>query len=176
MAELKEFLDQIKSNDVNVSYQASTTAGPMGAQAVMPLAEVMKLDIRTNGRAATLALQNIVHHAARPGAQTEARAVAEELLRVAAVPTQPRAVRGNCLYLVGFIGSPEAIPALVKLLDDRVIREDARMALERIPGDESLGALRKAAETAPADFRKNLQQSLHNRGLTYSTAGVASAI
>ena len=49
------------------------------------------------------------------------------------------------------------------------------MILERIPGNASLNALRQAAKEAPADFRPNAEQSLHNRTLTRQTAGVASA-
>ena len=40
-----------------------------------------------------------------------------------------------------------------------------RMVLERIPGDESLAALKEGLETLPEDFRLHIAQSLRNRGV-----------
>jgi hypothetical protein len=39
------------------------------------------------------------------------------------------------------------------------------MVLERIPGEESLAALRAGIETLPEDFRLNIAQSLRKRGV-----------
>jgi HEAT repeat protein len=172
MPDLKETLEQLKSEDMKVRNAAMEAAGPLGPTAVAPLAELMKLDVRTSGRDAKLALQNVVNYSGRPGAETEAKAVTAELLKVASSANHPRFIRGDALCWVGYIGGPDAIPALVKLLDDRVIREDARTALERIPGEQSLAALKKAESAGATDFRKNIQQSIRNRGLTGQTVGI----
>jgi len=172
MPDLKIFLSQIKSDDSAVRYAAWRSAGPMGAEAIKPLADLMKEDDRKVGKAAKEAAQQIVHHAARPGAQDEARAVADALVKVAASP-RPRMVRSNALYWLGLVGDDAVVPALVKLLGDREIREDARMALERLPSDDALRALRDAAKTVSPDFRPNIEQSLRNRAMTAATTGVA---
>jgi hypothetical protein len=49
------------------------------------------------------------------------------------------------------------------------------MALERVPGRESLRALEQARASAPSDFKANLEQSVHNRRLTSATAGTQPA-
>ena len=46
-----------------------------------------------------------------------------------------------------------------------VLREDARMALERIPGKRSVAVLEAALKAAPEDFKPNIGQSLRARGL-----------
>ena len=172
MATLQETLKQLKSDDMTERYQAWESAGPLGPTAVRPLAELMKLDVRTVGKAGKLALQNVVNYAGKPGSEADAKAVAKELMIVAADPRNPRMVRADALYFIGTIGGVEQIPGLVKLLADRVVREDARQALERVPGEESLAAMKTAATNVQADFKKNIQQSLHNRGLMRETVGI----
>ncbi len=171
MDNLQEFLDQIKSSEANVRYAAWRSAGPMGAQAVAPLADLMASSDKGVAKAAQGALQAIVHHAGRPGAGREARAVAEELLKVAA-SNRLRRVRAEALNWLGMIGEGRVVPGIAKLLGDAELREDARMALERIPGRDAQRALENAFKTAPADFKANLEQSLYNRKLTPATVGI----
>ena len=175
MSDLKQVLKEIQSTDASDWYKSTQEAGPLGPEAVKPLADLMKLDDRTKGRAAKLSLQAVVHTAAAPGNEAQKKAVAVELLKIASIASYPRIVRSDLLYWLGLVGGPDEVPGLAKLLNDRIIREDARMALERIPGDESLQVLKKAATSGPTDFRKNFAQSLHNRALTRDTAGIKSS-
>jgi len=62
------------------------------------------------------------------------------------------------------IGGDESVDKIVACLKDNEVRENARMALERIPGAESLAALEKALESVPDDFKLNIAQSLRKRG------------
>ena len=175
MADVKQVVREIQSQDAGDWYKATQEAGPLGPEAVKPLADLMKLDDRTKGRAAKLSLQAVVHTAAAPGNDAQRKAVAAELLKLASTPGYPRIVRSDLLYFVGLVGGAEQVPGLAKLLDDRIVREDARMALERIPGDESLAALKKASTSGATDFRRNIAQSLHNRALSNQTLGIKSA-
>ena len=97
---VKLFLGKIDSSDADVRYAAWRSAGPQGAQAVAPLCERLDGADRGVGKAAKGALQAIVHHAARPGAATEASTVSAALLKVAqserSAPT-----RGYALHLLG---------------------------------------------------------------------------
>lgn len=171
MDELQEFLEKIKSEEADLRYAAWRAAGPRGAAAVGPLTELMSSSDRGVAKAAHEAMQHITHYAARPGAQKEARAVSVELLKVAA-STAPKMVRAEALNFLGFVGDDRAVPGIRKLLANADVRDEARMALERIPGNASLRALQQSLKSAPEDFKPNLEQSLHNRRLTPATAGI----
>ncbi len=170
-ANVNQLINTIKTGDADARYAAWRAAGPAGAAAVAPLAELIDSTDKGASRAATEALGRVAHYAARPSAPpVERQAVAVELLRVATAP-RPRMVRAEALHLLGFVGNGNTVPPLARLLNDPEVREDARLALERIPGPQSLRALEEALRRAPADFKPNLQQSLHNRRLTRASVG-----
>lgn len=173
--DLEAFLAQIRSEDAEQRYKAWRGAGPFGAKAVVPLAELAASPLPGVAKAAREALQVIVHHAGRPGATDEARAVAAALLSVAESPRQSTRVRADALHWLGFVGDARAVPGIARLLNEPGVRDEARMALERIPGRESLRALRQARDTAPADFKAHLEQSLRARALTPATVGTKPA-
>ena len=77
---------------------------------------------------------------------------------------RPVALRRELLWLLSEIGGDESVPSIAALLNQESLREDARMVLERIPGDTSLTALHKALDAGPKDFRLNIAQSLRARG------------
>ncbi len=91
---------------------------------------------------------------------------------MAAQPERPRIVRVETLKWLALVGDNESIPALVKLLQDPIVREDARLALERIPGDASLAALTAAAASAQDDFKSNLNQSIYMRKVAPQSLGI----
>jgi len=170
---VEEFLAQIRSSDVDTRYKAWQSAGPIGAEAIVALSALAAGDDKWVGLAATGAMEKIAHYSARPGAGSEAEAVSAELLKVAA-SHKPRVIRANALHLVGFIADNRSIPGLVKLLSDLEIREDARLALEKIPGSAATEAFKRAVKTAPGDFLPQIKQSLYNRSLSLKTVGTLS--
>ncbi len=150
--------------------EAWQQAGPLGARAVAPLTDLLAHDAPEVARAAHKALRRIVHHAGRPGAPSSERvAVSRALADQLAVQSQ-EGVRRNLIWLLSEIGGDEVVPALTALLSNPALRDDARMALERIPGRKSLAALQKALAAAPPDFRPNLAHALRVRGR--KTSGV----
>jgi HEAT repeat protein len=170
--ELQAFLARIEDKDAGARMTAARGAGPLGAAAVVPLGDRMASSDPGVAKAAGEGLKVIVHHAARPGAGSEAKAVSTELARLLE-PGRPRSVRGEAAYLLGFVGGDEAVPALARLLGDPELREDARLALERIPGRAATRALERALKTAAPEFRPNLEQSLRHRRLTRETGRTA---
>ena len=64
------------------------------------------------------------------------------------------------------IGGEQAVDPIATLFSDNDLREDARCALERQPGEKSLAALEKSLTTVSHDFRSNVAQSLRARGIT----------
>lgn len=162
-AKLNELIQNLKSTDAEVRYAAWRLAGPAGAAAIIPIADLMASTDKGVVRSATEALGRVTHYAARPAAsKNEKRAVAQALLQVATSP-RPRLVRGEALHQLGFVADERNVSAIARLLDDPEVREDARMALERIPGTASLRALEDALRRAPVDFQPNLRQAINNR-------------
>lgn len=161
-AALAEFLEKIKSPDDAVRGPAWQNAGPLGAPAVVPLGEVMTHADFEVARSAKRAIERIVRHAGRPGADAERRAVAGELVKL--LRHAHPSVRKHALWMLSEIGEDDVVPPMAALLEDPEVREDARCALERIPGRAATTALRKALATAPEAFKYALAHSLRVRG------------
>ena len=160
---LDDLIAKIKDKDDAVRGPAWQNAGPFGAPAVKPLANVMADPEMEVARAAKRALWKVVRHAGRPGADQEKRAVTTELLTL--LQGSPTHVRREVLWMLSEIGSDDAVPHIAALISDRDVREDARAALERIPGNKSLGALKDSLKTASEDFQPAIAQSLRVRGV-----------
>jgi HEAT repeat protein len=161
--ELKELVKEIQSDKPEARTKAWQQAGNIGASAVKPLAKLCTEDDTEVRRAAKRGLEKIVHTVGVPGVQAAKAAVIRELLDLLG-GTQPVSLRRDILWLLSEIGSGECVESIAALLKHDALREDARMALERIPGDVSLAALRQALRSMPEDFRINIAQSLRARG------------
>ena len=161
---VKELLAGIKDADDKVRTQAWLNAGQAGAPAVTSLAEVMTDDDLEVARAAKRALWKIVRHAGRPRAVKEKRAVEKELVGLLG-KDQPVPVRREVIWMLSEIGARNSIKALSRLIANKKLREDARMALERIPSKQAVQALKFRFRKAPGDFKPNLAQSLRKRGV-----------
>jgi HEAT repeat protein len=153
----------IRSENDDARSAAWRSAALMGATAVGPLAALLSEESPDIVRATERALWGIVRHAGRPGADPERQAVSAALVPLLS-DERPGSVRREVLWMLSEIGGPATVQPVAALLSNKELREDARMSLERIPGDESLLALRKALSAAPDDFKANLAQSLRRRG------------
>jgi len=158
-----ELLAGIKSDSAEKRTKSWQSAGQVGAPAVKPLAEVMTDDNLEVARAAKRALWKIVRHAGRPKANKEKRAVEKELIGLLG-RKQPVAVRREVLWMLSEIGARISIKPITGLMRNKNLREDARMALERIPSKRALTTLKAAFKKAPEDFKPNIAQSLRKRG------------
>jgi HEAT repeat protein len=158
-----ELLAGIKSDSAEKRTKTWQSAGEVGAPAVKSLAKVMTDDNLEVARAAKRALWQIVRYTGRPGANKERRAVVVELIALLG-DDQPVAVRQEVLWMLSEIGGRRDIEPIAGLMKNEDLREDARMALERMPNRRALAALNAAFEAAPEDFKPNLAQSLRKRG------------
>ena len=161
---VKELLAGIKDANDKVRTQAWLNAGQAGAPAVKPLAEVMSNDDLEVARAAKQALWKIVRHAGRPRAVKEKRAVEAELVDLLG-DNPPVSVRREVIWMLSEIGAGNSIKSIARLITNKELREDARMALERIPSKRALQALKSRFKNAPEDFKPNMAQSLRKRGV-----------
>ncbi len=163
---IEELIAKIKDPSDPIRAEGWTNAGPCGARAVKPLAAIVadaQAD-REVARAAQRALWTIVRFAGGPDADDDRPAVAAEITTLLA-PERGAALRRDACWMLSEIGGAPEVPALAALLSDREVREDARCALERIPGPESLAALESALAAAEESFRPALAQSLRARGV-----------
>jgi HEAT repeat protein len=159
-------IDNIKNPDDAVRGPAWQSAPRFGAPAVKPLFKLLADPDFEAARAAKRALWKIVRHAGRPGAGPEREAVAAELVLVLQNPAA--AVRREALWMLSELGREDAVAPVAALLADQDVHDDARAALERIPGERSLAALKKGLTTAPEEYRPAIAQSLRARGVPVS--------
>jgi HEAT repeat protein len=165
-AALNDLVAKIKSTDDAVRGPAWQGAGPAGAPAVAPLAEVM-LDANFEiARSAKRAIEKIVRYAGRPGADAERQAVQSALVKL--LKHTNLNVRCHAVWMLSEVGDDSAVGPMAALLGDAEAREDARCALTRVPGAAATAALKKALDSAPEEFKYALADSLRARGETVS--------
>ncbi len=160
---LKELVKEIQSDNPGTRTAAWQQAGAVGASAVKPLAKLCTEENLEVGRAAKRGLERIVRTVGAPGVQPAKSTVIRNLLSLLD-DSQPVALRRDILWLLSEIGGAESVEPIAALLKQDDLREDARMALERIPGEKSLASLRNALGYVTEDFRLNIAQSLRARG------------
>jgi HEAT repeat protein len=158
-------LAEIASDDPEVRTAAWQQAGNYGASAVAPLVNLANTAETEVARAACRGLQKLVREAGRPGNEEVCAGVSAAL--VAALDEDlSDGTRSEVLWRLSECGGAEAVAPIAANLTREAVREDARMALERIPSDAALEALRRALEEAPEDYRTAVAQSLRARGET----------
>jgi len=162
---LDELIAKIRDKNDKVRAEAMFGAGKVGARAVKPLAEVMATDADFEiARAARRAMWQIVRSVGRPGADRERKATVAELLPLVG-EGRPAAVRREAMWMLSEIAGDEAVAPAAAVLKDKELREDARMVLQRLPGEKSLAALKAGLAAAPEDFKPNIASSLRARGV-----------
>lgn len=161
---VEELLAAIRSDQPETRTAAWLQAGAVGPAALAPLAELLTDAHLEVARSAKHAMWKITRTAGAPGAQVKSAALSAlvELL----ADGRPAAVRRESLWMLSEIGDATCVPAMSRLLLHAELHDDGRMALERIPGPESLAALQAALDLAPPDLKYPLAQSLRNRGAT----------
>lgn len=161
---LEDVLRDIQSDDDDVRTSAWLRAGSLGASAVKPLIVLTSHPSPEVARAAKRGLWQVVRRSGRPGADAEREAVSAALVGFLFDDVSV-ALRRDILWMVSESGGGASIEPVAALIANPDLREDARMTLERIPGDASLAALQAALESVPEDFKLNIAQSLRQRGV-----------
>jgi hypothetical protein len=161
---LDQLIQDIQSDDHIVRAAARDQAGTVGAVAIGPCGEIAASDNFEVARAANRAIQNIVYFTGRPGAEAEAAAVAAELLNLLD-ESKPTQLRKDALWMIWQIAGEQATNRVAACLEDPEIAEDARMALERLPGEAATAALKTAFDKASEVDRPALAYSLGMRGV-----------
>ena len=165
-----QLIARIKGDDEAARAAAWQNAASAGPAAVKPLAALIIDGNIETARAAKRALWVIVRHVGRPGADAEKKPVVAQLCGLLG-GSQPIAVQREALWMLSEIGGDEAIAAIREMpdiLENTELREDARCAVERIPGDAAVAALHDGLDAAPDDFKPAMAHSLRVRGVEVS--------
>ncbi len=165
---LEGLLARIQTDDPDVRTDAWQSAGAIGAPAMKPLAKLVAEGELEVGRAAKRGMWKIVRTVGAPGACPEKRKATVAALVALLGEGQPTSVRREVLWMISEIAGEEAVGPIAALLEHPELREDARMVLQRIPGDKSLEALHRGLAGAPQGFKTNIAQSLRARGVEVS--------
>jgi len=167
-AAAEELITKIRDKNDKVRAEAMLGAGKVGAPAVKPLADVMATaDDFEVARAARRAMWQITHTVGRPDADDERKAAVAALIPLAG-GSLPVNVRREVLWMISELAGDEAVEPVAAVLKEKELREDARMVLQRLPGDKSLAALKAGLDAAPEDFKPNIAESLRARGVEVS--------
>lgn len=164
---VEQLIAKIKDSNPEVRAAAWQNAGKCGAAAVPALARVITHEDMEVARAAKRGLWVLVRYVGRPGADDERKPVVDRLCKLLG-EDQPVAVRREVLWMLSEIGGDEAVEAIRNMpgiLENKDLREDARCAVERIPGKAATDALLEGLEASMDDFRLALAQSLRVRGV-----------
>gem|GEM_PF-3344880 len=135
----------------------------VGQESVADLGARLASDDSAAQTAAYAALERMVHHAARPGAPAEARAVANDLLRLTDA-AQSKAARIAALRLLACVATAEHVGALAGLLSDDAVCEEVCLTLEDLPGTAATEALLKAMPNLEGSIRRRVILALGQRG------------
>lgn len=170
-ATIGSYLTQIKHGDTATRLAAVQQAALVGTEALPQLGAIYSGGDPAAGKAAYEAIKKIVYNAGRPGAAAEAKSASSALLELAS-SQHPRYVRADAIQLLGVVGGDDEAKALAAMISDTDLGEDARMALERIPGKAADDALKSAARSASPERRAAIDLSLRHRKLKRNELGV----
>ena len=164
---LDTLIAKIKDKDDKVRAAAWQAAGKVGAPALAPLAAVAKDGELEVSRAANRAMWQIVRHSGRPGAEDERKATVAALIEVFTDEQLPVQLRRDVVWMLSeVITNDEYDPAqAAEQFKNPDFRDDLRMALQRIPGDNAIAALKAGLEIVPDDFKPAIACSLRARGV-----------
>lgn len=157
---------KIKDKSDKVRAEGWLNAGKVGAAAIKALAAVTTSgdsDLEV-ARAAKRALWQIVHDFGRVDAEDQRKAILDKL-QALLTDDWPDAFRREVLWMLSEIGDDSSVGPIAAVLKSRELLDDARCALQRIPGEVSLAALQAALESVPKGYKNNIAHALRVRGV-----------
>jgi HEAT repeat protein len=169
-SEVKDFLARIQSDDADTRLAALTGADKFGVPAIVPLGDATDGKDSVAAHYLIEALKNIAYRSAATGR----KAIAAELVKLLEAK-RSRVLRTAVLQLLSVIGDEAVVAPIAALLGDKEIRDDARMALERISGLAALKSLTDALDKADNDFKISLLASLGEKAAPEAQDALAAA-
>jgi hypothetical protein len=161
-ADVDSVMSALTSEDAATRKQAEDEAAAIGAPMVAPVCALMAEGTPMGVSTAEGVLFGIAGRASEPGNDSVRAAVLAALVSEANGSESDR-VRGYATRMLGLVGGDEAVAALVPLLEDPLTFEEARRALERMPGDAATRALILGATWVGSEQQVAIVRSLGTR-------------
>jgi len=175
---MEQTVQKLRSPDDNARRQAIEEIAPFGVKAIPALLAIIENPDAEPGAlmAATMALEKVVYQSTRPGATSERNAAEKALLARLQKPA-PASLQHLLLRLIAVVGTSQSVPTLQKLLENKTLREAARMALQQIPGKEATSALERAfAQATDPQWKSALLMAIGARKQPSSAKVVLDAL
>jgi hypothetical protein len=157
---------KIKDKSAKVRAEGRLSAGKVGAAAIKPLAAVTTSgdSVLEVARSAKRALWQIVYGYGKIEVEEQRKSILNELQSLL-TDDWPDAFRREVLWMLSEIGDDSSVQSISEVLKVRRLIDDARCALQRIPGDASLSALKAALDSVPNGYKNNIAHALRARGV-----------
>lgn len=160
-----DFLLRLQKADENERLKVLDECVNYGASIVKPLAETIEKANFEVARMAKRCLWKIVRYSGKPGNDQTRKAVCEELTDILQDKKSMSVnLKREIIWMLSEVGDDNSIPVISEFLKDRDLRDDARCALQRIPSDKALEAIKKAFQDSNDEFKFALADSLRARG------------
>ncbi|MCL6475214.1 MAG: HEAT repeat domain-containing protein [Firmicutes bacterium] len=175
---MEHTVQKLRSPDDNARRQAIEEIAPFGVKAIPALLAIIENPDAEPGAvmAATMALEKVVYQSTRPGATSERNAAEKALLARLQKPA-PESLHRLLLRLITVVGTSQSVPTLQKLLENKTLREAARMALQQIPGKEATSAMERAfAQATDPQWKSALLMAIGARKQPSSAKVVLGAL
>ncbi len=166
---IDDAVEAIVAPDAEARFDAAADAGELGADAVEPLAPYLDHEDGEIRRAAQQALERVVMHAGRPGADDERAEVAQALTECLTEDYTVH-VRREVLHLLSMCGGEDEVAAIEPLLHDPELMQAACRALVRNPSHESVRALVRALDDADEETAREIAHALAQKATTAAQA------
>jgi HEAT repeat protein len=157
---------KLKDKNPKVRAEGWLSASKVGAPAIKPLAAVTTSgdsDLEV-ARSAKRALWQIVHGFGLIHDEAQRKAVLNEFQSLL-TDEWPDVFRREVLWMLSEIGDDSSVEPIKGMMKIRRLIDDARCALQRIPGEESLVALQDALNSVPNGYKNNIAHALRARGV-----------
>ncbi|MBM3747241.1 MAG: hypothetical protein FJW34_15745 [Acidobacteria bacterium] len=159
MLDDQKFLADLQDSNADVRFAAWRQAGQASPAVIPQLGKLAASSQPGSAKAAREALATMTHAVGKDPSAPIRAAVVKGLLDLSgdgyALP-----VRVHALRLLSGIAGPDAVPALVKWIQQPDLREEVVFCLERIPGPAAAKALLAAYRDAPDIFKPRLLAAL----------------
>lgn len=164
------FLAAIQSPNPEERFAAWRAAGQVSPSVIPELGKLAGAQNPGVAKAAMEALTTMTHSVGKDPRSANRGAVVRGILDLNS-PSYALPVRVQALRLASGIAGEDAVPTIVKEIQNPELREEVVYCLERIPGDASIQALINAYKGAADDFKPRILAALGHRA-----AGAAASL
>jgi hypothetical protein len=159
---VEQLLKDVQSEDAETRVMAADQAEQAGPEALYELGKLVDHENEFVVKDVRHAMENIVHHSNRPGADAERAKAAQELSRLIRAENSDKVVN-EAVFLLAFVGDDQQVSILAEQLDRSGVREEAARTLEEVTGTKATRALLDALDQVPNAFKPRILTAVGRR-------------